>query len=136
MLGILAVQCFVFYPFSTICFRRSILLLAVEWCLFLFQPFNATRINASAINNRVNELEKENGNHGTGKAGFWEEFEVRSFWESVWREVWEEREGGKLLLKSWEEFELSSFLKMLGEVWEDFKLSSCLESTWKSLGRG
>jgi len=42
----------------------------------LFQPFNATRINASAINERVNVLEKENGTQGSGKAGFWEEFEV------------------------------------------------------------
>ena len=41
-----------------------------------FQPFNATRINASAINERVNVLEKENGVQGSGKAGFWEEFEV------------------------------------------------------------
>jgi tyrosine-protein phosphatase non-receptor type 11 len=41
----------------------------------LKQPFNATRINASAINERVSELEKENGTQGTGKAGFWEEFE-------------------------------------------------------------
>jgi len=41
-----------------------------------FQPFNATRINASVISERVNVLEKENGAQGTGKAGFWEEFEV------------------------------------------------------------
>jgi len=40
------------------------------------QPFNATRINASAINERVNVLEKENGTQAGGKAGFWEEFEV------------------------------------------------------------
>lgn len=44
--------------------------------IHLFQPFNATRINASAINERVNVLEKENGVQGSGKAGFWEEFEV------------------------------------------------------------
>ena len=42
----------------------------------IFQPFNATRINASAINERVNVLEKENGSQGSGKAGFLEEFEV------------------------------------------------------------
>jgi len=43
---------------------------------YLFQPFNATRINASAINERVSVLEKDNGMQGSGKAGFWEEFEV------------------------------------------------------------
>jgi len=46
------------------------------WFERSFQPFNATRINASAINERVNVLEKENGSQGSGKAGFWEEFEV------------------------------------------------------------
>ena len=42
----------------------------------LKMPFNATRINASAINHRVTELEKDNGMSNT-KAGFWEEFEVK-----------------------------------------------------------
>jgi hypothetical protein len=50
---------------------------------FYFQPFNATRINASAINHRVTELEKDNGTSNT-KAGFWEEFEVRCLIDSVW----------------------------------------------------
>lgn len=40
----------------------------------LKQPFNATRINASGIDHRVKELQKEN-TQLTGKAGFWEEFE-------------------------------------------------------------
>ena len=40
-----------------------------------FQPYNATRINASSIEARVSELLKENGNVD-GKGGFWEEFEV------------------------------------------------------------
>jgi len=44
--------------------------------MFIFQPFNATRINASSITERVIILEKENGSQGSGKAGFWEEFEV------------------------------------------------------------
>ena len=44
--------------------------------LLLLQPFNATRINAAAIDDRVKELQKENKNV-TGKAGFYEEFEVR-----------------------------------------------------------
>ncbi|XP_064610345.1 tyrosine-protein phosphatase non-receptor type 11-like [Liolophura sinensis] len=48
----------------------------------LKQPFNATRINASGIESRVRELQKETGKPGKesdkenkGKAGFWEEFE-------------------------------------------------------------
>ncbi|XP_035696618.1 tyrosine-protein phosphatase non-receptor type 11-like [Branchiostoma floridae] len=40
----------------------------------LKQPFNATRINASSIEDRVKELQKDNPVH-EGKAGFWEEFE-------------------------------------------------------------
>ena len=40
-----------------------------------FQPFNATRINAAAIEDRVKVLQKENKNV-SGKAGFYEEFEV------------------------------------------------------------
>src|SRR5699024_7989467 len=37
-------------------------------------PFNATKIAASTIGNRVKILSEEN----CGKAGFWEEFEVMS----------------------------------------------------------
>jgi tyrosine-protein phosphatase non-receptor type 11 len=45
--------------------------------LNLKTPFNATRISASGIDSRVKELQKENGTAtSTGKAGFWEEFEV------------------------------------------------------------
>ncbi|EDO29005.1 predicted protein, partial [Nematostella vectensis] len=40
----------------------------------LRNPFNATRINAASIEDRVKELQKENKNV-TGKAGFYEEFE-------------------------------------------------------------
>jgi len=40
-----------------------------------FQPFNATRINAAAIEDRVKVLQKENKSV-SGKAGFYEEFEV------------------------------------------------------------
>lgn len=43
--------------------------------IFPCQPYNATRINASNIEDRVSELLKENGNVD-GKGGFWEEFEV------------------------------------------------------------
>jgi tyrosine-protein phosphatase non-receptor type 11 len=42
----------------------------------LKNPFNATRITASTIENRVKVLSKENVQN-SGKAGFWEEFEVR-----------------------------------------------------------
>ena len=41
----------------------------------LKNPFNATRITASTIENRVKVLSKENVQN-SGKAGFWEEFEV------------------------------------------------------------
>lgn len=57
-------------------------------CVVFFQPFNATRINASGIENRVRELQKETGKPGKesdkenkGKAGFWEEFEVGSVYQ-------------------------------------------------------
>lgn len=41
------------------------------------QPFNATRINAANIENRVRELNKVADNSEKPKQGFWEEFEVR-----------------------------------------------------------
>ncbi|GFT16670.1 tyrosine-protein phosphatase non-receptor type 11 [Trichonephila clavipes] len=41
----------------------------------LKMPFNATRITASTIECRVQQLAKENS-QSSGKAGFWEEFEV------------------------------------------------------------
>ncbi|KAM8829506.1 tyrosine-protein phosphatase non-receptor type 11b isoform X1 [Synchiropus splendidus] len=42
----------------------------------LKQPFNATRINAANIENRVRELNKVADNSEKPKQGFWEEFEV------------------------------------------------------------
>lgn len=42
------------------------------------QPFNATRINAANIENRVRELNKVADNSEKPKQGFWEEFEVCS----------------------------------------------------------
>ncbi|XP_023685868.1 tyrosine-protein phosphatase non-receptor type 11b [Paramormyrops kingsleyae] len=42
----------------------------------LKQPFNATRINAANIENRVRELNKVTDNSEKSKQGFWEEFEV------------------------------------------------------------
>lgn len=41
-----------------------------------WQPFNATRINAANIENRVRELNKVADNSEKPKQGFWEEFEV------------------------------------------------------------
>ena len=41
------------------------------------QPFNATRIIAANIENRVRELNKVADNSEKPKQGFWEEFEVR-----------------------------------------------------------
>lgn len=40
------------------------------------KPFNATRINAANIENRVRELNKVADNSEKPKQGFWEEFEV------------------------------------------------------------
>ena len=44
--------------------------------LWTRQPFNATRINAANIENRVRELNKVADNSEKPKQGFWEEFEV------------------------------------------------------------
>ncbi|PNF27585.1 Tyrosine-protein phosphatase non-receptor type 11 [Cryptotermes secundus] len=58
----------------------------------LKQPFNATRINASGIDSRVKELQKENGQL-TGKAGFWEEFE--SLQQQECKHLFSRKEGQK-----------------------------------------
>ncbi|KAF4528306.1 hypothetical protein B566_EDAN014982 [Ephemera danica] len=58
----------------------------------LKQPFNATRINASGIDSRVKELQKENGQL-TGKAGFWEEFE--SLQQQECKHTFSRKEGQK-----------------------------------------
>ena len=63
---------------SASCFKVTLL------CSFLYfpvqmwlqQPFNATRINAANIENRVRELNKVADNSEKPKQGFWEEFEV------------------------------------------------------------
>lgn len=44
---------------------------------FQRKPFNATRINAANIENRVKELNKVADNSEKPKQGFWEEFEVQ-----------------------------------------------------------
>ncbi|XP_014258399.1 tyrosine-protein phosphatase corkscrew isoform X3 [Cimex lectularius] len=56
----------------------------------LRQPFNATRINASGIDSRVRELQKENS-QWSGKAGFWEEFE--SLQQQECRHLFSRKEG-------------------------------------------
>ncbi|XP_039278631.1 tyrosine-protein phosphatase corkscrew [Nilaparvata lugens] len=58
----------------------------------LKQPFNATRINASGIDSRVKELQKENG-QSAGKAGFWEEFE--SLQQQECKHLFSRKEGQK-----------------------------------------
>lgn len=56
----------------------------------LKQPFNATRINASTIQSRVQVLSKENG-VTSGKAGFWEEFE--SLQQQECKHLYSRKEG-------------------------------------------
>ncbi|XP_031558481.1 tyrosine-protein phosphatase non-receptor type 11-like [Actinia tenebrosa] len=58
----------------------------------LRNPFNATRINAACIEDRVKELQKENKNV-TGKAGFYEEFEVLQKQEC--KHLYSRKEGEK-----------------------------------------
>lgn len=58
----------------------------------MLKPFNATRINAANIENRVRELNKVADNSEKPKQGFWEEFEVDLFTRlyifSVHHEKW------------------------------------------------
>ncbi|GBM95823.1 Tyrosine-protein phosphatase non-receptor type 11 [Araneus ventricosus] len=58
----------------------------------LKMPFNATRITASTIECRVQQLAKEN-NHSSGKAGFWEEFEYLQQQEC--KHLYSRKEGQK-----------------------------------------
>ncbi|KAL8202672.1 UNVERIFIED_CONTAM: Tyrosine-protein phosphatase non-receptor type 6 [Gekko kuhli] len=43
--------------------------------VYLRQPFNATRVNAADIENRVQELNKRSQSEEAAKGGFWEEFD-------------------------------------------------------------
>lgn len=47
------------------------------------QPYYATRVNAADIENRVQELNKKSQSEETSKAGFWEEFDVRNCWGTL-----------------------------------------------------
>lgn len=49
--------------------------LGMQYSLY-FQPFNATRISASGLGARVNQLETEKDKRQGSKGGFWDEFEV------------------------------------------------------------
>lgn len=60
----------------------------------LRQPFNATRIVAVGIDARVEQLQKENGQHCYGKGGFWEEFE--SLQQQECRHTFSRREGHRI----------------------------------------
>lgn len=50
----------------------------------VLQPFNATRITASGISDRIKQLQAEkdtqvSANNSNSKGGFWDEFEVNIF---------------------------------------------------------
>ena len=58
----------------------------------LKKPFNNTRINASDIGQRVQELQKENPETGPSLLGFWEEFESLQQQECA-KHLWSRKEG-------------------------------------------
>jgi len=65
---------------GTIFFEGEDYLSVIEsgsYSVFILQPFNATRINAANIENRVKELNKMADHTEKAKQGFWEEFEVQ-----------------------------------------------------------
>ena len=64
-----------FFIFEDHCINLNLIYFAIFKVIVFFQPFNATRINAAAIEDRVKVLQKENKSV-SGKAGFYEEFEV------------------------------------------------------------
>lgn len=85
--------------FSTLCdliehYKKNPMVETCGTVVHLRQPFNATRITAASINARVEQLQKENGSHGYGKGGFWEEFE--SLQQQECRHIYSRREGQKL----------------------------------------
>lgn len=46
-------------------------------------------MNAADIENRVQELNKKSLSEETSKAGFWEEFDVRNCWGTLFWLFWE-----------------------------------------------
>ncbi|XP_038677678.1 tyrosine-protein phosphatase non-receptor type 11b isoform X3 [Scyliorhinus canicula] len=64
----------------------------------LKQPFNATRINAANIENRVKELNKTADNTEKPKQGFWEEFELLQ--QQEYKLLYSRKEGQRMENKS------------------------------------
>ncbi|XP_062889511.1 tyrosine-protein phosphatase non-receptor type 11b isoform X1 [Mobula hypostoma] len=64
----------------------------------LKQPFNATRINAANIENRVRELNKTADNTEKAKQGFWEEFELLQ--QQEYKLLYSRKEGQRIENKS------------------------------------
>ncbi|XP_069774452.1 tyrosine-protein phosphatase non-receptor type 11b isoform X2 [Narcine bancroftii] len=60
----------------------------------LKQPFNATRINAANIENRVKELNKTADNTEKAKQGFWEEFELLQ--QQEYKLLYSRKEGQRI----------------------------------------
>lgn len=66
--------------FPTLCeliehYKRNPMVETCGTVVHLRHPFNATRITAAGINARVEQLQKENGQHCYGKvSGFWISF--------------------------------------------------------------
>lgn len=67
-------------------YKRNLMVETTGTVVHLKQPFNATRISASVIATRVQELKKEN-------AGFWEEFE--SLQQQECKHLFSRKEGQK-----------------------------------------
>lgn len=107
--------------FPTLCeliehYKRNPMVETCGTVVHLRQPFNATRITAAGINARVEQLQKENGQHCYGKVrkdlfyghwiivinfpfpfkqgGFWEEFE--SLQQQECRHTFSRREGHRM----------------------------------------
>nr|XP_028568191.1 tyrosine-protein phosphatase non-receptor type 6 isoform X1 [Podarcis muralis]XP_028568192.1 tyrosine-protein phosphatase non-receptor type 6 isoform X1 [Podarcis muralis]XP_028568193.1 tyrosine-protein phosphatase non-receptor type 6 isoform X1 [Podarcis muralis] len=59
--------------------------------LYLRQPFNATRVNAADIEDRVQMLEKRSQEEEAAKGGFWEEFD--SLQKQETKNLYERHEG-------------------------------------------
>ncbi|XP_041765400.1 tyrosine-protein phosphatase corkscrew isoform X3 [Anopheles merus] len=82
--------------FATLCdliehYKRNPMVETCGTVVHLRQPFNATRITAAGINDRVEQLQRENGGQSYGKGGFWEEFE--SLQQQECRHTFSRREG-------------------------------------------
>ncbi|XP_076472570.1 tyrosine-protein phosphatase non-receptor type 11-like [Babylonia areolata] len=59
--------------------------------VYLKHPFNATRITASGINDRIKQLQQERGQKESSKGGFWDEFEQLQQQEE--RHLYSRKEG-------------------------------------------